>query len=311
MVKYITQRLVMAVITLIIIVFILFALLEYMPGSPFNDEKLSDDQRAVLNQKYGLNQPTCIRFKNYIVNLFKGDFGDSYVIQKNMAISEMLKTRFRISIKIGLQAMAIGVFFGLFLGIIAAIWHNTIIDPITSFLSMLGASIPSYVFGLGLMYFLGYKLHLFPILYSEKEGFQSTILPSVALSMLPIANIARFSRNEMVEVLQSEYIILAQSKGVEKWAIILKHALRNALIPILTVVAPMIVGMMLGSTVIENIFSIPGIGNLFITAIQVNDYNVIISIAFVYSVMYIGIMLLVDLLYGIIDPRIRIAGGVK
>jgi len=309
MIRYVVKRTIISVVTLLTIIFILFLILQFMPGSPFNDEKLSVEQIRILNEKYGLDKPVYIRFVDYVVNICKGDFGDSYVIQKNMSISQMLLSRFPVTIQIGLQAILIGIFFGLFLGILAAVWHDTFLDPLTSLLSMLGASIPSYVFGLGLMYLFGYKWKLFPILYSSTEQFSSGILPSIALSMLPIANIARFSRSEMVEVLQADFIILAQAKGLSKHKVILKHALRNALIPIITIIAPMIVGLMLGSTVIESIYSIPGIGNLFVTAIQVNDYNVVISIAFIYSFIYIGAMLIVDILYGVIDPRIRVAGG--
>jgi len=309
MIRYVVKRTIISVVTLLTIIFILFLILQFMPGSPFNDEKLSVEQIRILNEKYGLDKPVYIRFVDYVVNICKGDFGDSYVIQKNMSISQMLLSRFPVTIQIGLQAILIGIFFGLFLGILAAVWHDTFLDPLTSLLSMLGASIPSYDFGLGLMYLFGYKWKLFPILYSSTEQFSSGILPSIALSMLPIANIARFSRSEMVEVLQADFIILAQAKGLSKHKVILKHALRNALIPIITIIAPMIVGLMLGSTVIESIYSIPGIGNLFVTAIQVNDYNVVISIAFIYSFIYIGAMLIVDILYGVIDPRIRVAGG--
>jgi ABC-type dipeptide/oligopeptide/nickel transport systems, permease components len=309
MLKYVTKRLTIAIFTLLLIIFILFAILQYMPGTPFNDEKLTSSQIEQLNEKYGLDKPITVRFKNYIFNIIKGDFGDSYVIQKNMPISDMLTNRLSISVKIGLLAILIGIIVGLLLGVVAAVCHSTILDPIISFISMLGASIPSYVFGLLLMYFIAYKLKAFPVLYSSTESFTSIILPSIALSMFPIASIARFSRNEMVEVMNAEYITLAESKGIEKWEVILKHALRNAMIPILTVIAPMIVGLMLGSTVIESIFSIPGIGNLFVMAIQVNDYNVVISIAFIYSALYIAIMLIVDLLYGVIDPRIRFVKG--
>lgn len=309
MLKYVTKRLTIAIFTLLLIIFILFAILQYMPGTPFNDEKLTSSQIEQLNEKYGLDKPITVRFKNYVFNIIKGDFGDSYVIQKNMPISDMLTNRLSISVKIGLLAILIGIIVGLLLGVVAAVCHSTILDPIISFVSMLGASIPSYVFGLLLMYFIAYKLKAFPVLYSSTESFTSIILPSIALSMFPIASIARFSRNEMVEVMNAEYITLAESKGIEKWEVILKHALRNAMIPILTVIAPMIVGLMLGSTVIESIFSIPGIGNLFVMAIQVNDYNVVISIAFIYSALYIAIMLIVDLLYGVIDPRIRFVKG--
>jgi oligopeptide transport system permease protein len=154
---------------------------------------------------------------------------------------------------------------------------------------------------------MGFKLKWFPLLYQANAPFESTVLPTVALSMFTIATVARFTRTEMLEVLGTDYMLLAESKGVSNFHLIFRHALRNALIPIITVLAPLIVSLMTGSLVIEKLFSIPGIGSLMVTAIQSNDYNVIITLAFIYSVMFIGIMLVVDVLYGIIDPRIRLA----
>ncbi|MEW4368312.1 ABC transporter permease [Paenibacillus kandeliae] len=311
MIKYVTKRLLIACCTLLVILFILFAMMEWMPGTPFNDDKLTAQQLAQLNTAYGLDKPVPVKFANYVTHVLQGDFGVSYVIQKNMPIASLIQDRLLISFQIGLQAIALGVVLGLILGILSALRHSTIWDTISSLVSMLGASIPSYVFALGLMYVFAFQLGWFPVLFSQRMTDSSTILPSIALAMLPIAKVARFTRNEMIEALQSDYIQLAQSKGINSFGIIVFHALRNTLIPLLTVIAPMVVGMMMGSMVIENIFAIPGIGNLFITAIQVNDYNVAISIAFIYSVLFIGMMLLVDLLYGLIDPRIRLAGGGK
>ena len=145
------------------------------------------------------------------------------------------------------------------------------------------------------------------MLYSTKEALNASVLPSIALSMFTLASIARFTRSEMVEVLDSEYMLLAESKGLYGRALLFRHALRNALIPIITVLAPLIVDLMTGSLVVEKIFAIPGVGSLLVNAIQSNDYNVVISLSFIYSAMYIAIMLAVDILYGIIDPRIRLA----
>lgn len=284
-------------------------MLEFMPGSPFNDEKLTADQIALLNAKYGLDKPILIRFLNYVKNMLTGDFGVSYTISKNTPISTLLQTRLPISIRIGGQAVLLGTIVGLILGIIAALKHNTIWDTLTTIISVLGVSLPSYVFALALSYSLGFKLTLFPLLYSADTPFKSSVLPTIALCMFTIATIARFTRTEMIDVLGSDYILLAESKGISGVQLIVKHQLRNALIPIITVLAPLIVGLMTGSLVIEKIFSIPGIGSLLVTAIQSNDYNVIVAIAFIYSAMYIGIMLVVDILYGIIDPRIRLAKG--
>ena len=151
------------------------------------------------------------------------------------------------------------------------------------------------------------------MLYADKTPFASSVLPSIALSMFTMASIARFTRTEMLEILDSDFMLLAESKGITGWRLIVRHALRNALIPIITVLAPLIVDLMTGSLVVEKIFSIPGVGSLLVTAIQSNDYNVVIALSFIYSAMYIGIMLVVDILYGIIDPRIRVAkdGGKK
>ena len=307
--KYLLKRIAISIATLSAILLILFLMLEFMPGSPFNDEKLTVDQIALLNAKYGLDKPILIRFFNYVKNMLTGDFGVSYTISKNTPISTLLQTRLPISIRIGGQAVLLGTVVGLVLGIIAALKHNTIWDTLTTIISVLGVSLPSYVFALALSYSLGFKLTLFPLLYSADTPFKSSVLPTIALCMFTIATIARFTRTEMIDVLGSDYILLAESKGISGVQLIVKHQLRNALIPIITVLAPLIVGLMTGSLVIEKIFSIPGIGSLLVTAIQSNDYNVIVAIAFIYSAMYIGIMLVVDILYGIIDPRIRLAKG--
>lgn len=292
---------------MLVILFILFVMLELMPGSPFNDEKLTAVQRELINIKYGLDKPVYIRFFNYLRAMLTGDFGVSYTISKNTPIADLLKTRLPISVRIGGQAVFIGTIIGLVLGLIAAIKHNTIFDTITTMISVLGVSLPSYVFAMALIYTLGFRLKWFPLLYQAGDPFRSTILPTVALSMFTIATVARFTRTEMLEVLGTDYMLLAESKGVNSFHLIFRHALRNALIPIITVLAPLIVGLMTGSLVIEKLFSIPGIGSLLVTAIQSNDYNVIITLAFIYSLMYIGIMLAVDILYGVIDPRIRLA----
>ncbi len=305
--KYLLKRIAISIATLLAILLILFLMLEFMPGSPFNDEKLTADQVALLNQKYGLDKPMIVRFFNYLKNMLTGDFGVSYTISKNTPISTLLESRLPISLRVGGQAVLLGTIIGLILGVISAIKHNTIWDTITTVISVLGVSLPSYVFALVLSYYLGYKVSFFPLLYSAESPIKSSILPTIALCMFTIATIARFTRTEMLEVLGSDYMQLAESKGINGIRLLSKHALRNALIPIITVLAPLVVGLMTGSLVIEKIFSIPGIGSLLVTAIQSNDYNVIVALAFIYSAMYIGIMLVVDVLYGIIDPRIRLA----
>lgn len=309
--KYVLRRLGLAAVTILVILLILFLMLELMPGSPFNDEKITKAQRAVLDAKYGLDQPVLSRFVLYIKAMLSGDFGVSYVIQKNMPISTMLEARLPVTIQVGIQAILLGTVIGLILGIVAALKHNSFVDSLTTFISVIGVSFPSYVFALALSYYFGSKLGWFPILYTSSQPFVSTILPTIALSMFTLATVARFARSEMIEVLGSDYMLLSESKGVKRPRLILVHALRNTLIPIITVLAPLVVALMTGSLVIEKIFSIPGIGSLLVTAIQVNDYNVIIAVTFIYSILFIALTLIVDVLYGVIDPRIRLAKGEK
>jgi oligopeptide transport system permease protein len=305
--KYVAKRVITAVFTLLVILLVLFILMQLMPGSPFNDEKLTADQKAALYAKYGLDQPVVIQFGRYVLNMLRGDFGVSYKISKNTPIAQLIAVRLPVSIAIGGYAVALGALVGLILGLIAALRRDTILDTLCTVISVIGVSVPSYVFALALSFQFGYKWHLFPMLYNTAEALNSSVLPSVSLSMFTMASIARFTRTEMLEVMGSEYMLLAESKGISGGALIFRHALRNALIPIITVLAPLIVDLMTGSLVVEKIFSIPGVGSLLVNAIQSNDYNVVISLSFIYSAMYIAIMLVVDILYGIIDPRIRLA----
>jgi oligopeptide transport system permease protein len=307
--KYILKRVLVSIATLLVIILVLFLLMDLMPGTPFNDEKLTEAQLALLYEKYGLDKPLIVRFFIYLKNMLTGDLGVSYAINKNFAISDMIKGRLGISLTVGAMAMVFGTILGLILGILAALNHNTWIDNLCSVLSVIGVSVPSYVCALLLCYFIAYKLKLMPILYNQQMPIKSLILPALALSVSPTANIARFTRSEMIDVLNSDYIQLVESKGVKNWKIIIKHALRNTLIPIITVMGPLLVNLLTGSSVIERIFGIPGIGLLMISGIQQNDYNVTIACSFIYSLMYIITMLIVDILYGIVDPRIRVAKG--
>jgi oligopeptide transport system permease protein len=305
--KYTLKRLLTSLFTLLAILLVLFVLMQLMPGSPFNDEKLNDEQRAALYTKYGLDQPVVIQFGKYVLNMVKGDFGVSYNISKNTPISQLIQSRLPISLMIGGLAVTIGALIGLILGLVAALLHDTIWDTLCTIISVIGVSVPSYVFALALSYTIGFRLKWLPMLFSAQDIMKSSILPSISLSMFTMASIARFTRSEMLEVLGSDYMLLAESKGISGFALIFRHALRNALIPIITVLAPLIVDLMTGSLVVEKIFAIPGVGSLLVTAIQSNDYNVVISLSFIYSALYIGIMLIVDILYGVIDPRIRLA----
>ena len=307
--KYILKRVLMAIVTLLVIVCTMFLLLRFMPGSPFNDEMLTKEQIAIMMEAYGLDKPFYIQFANYIWNMLHGDLGVSFNIQAGMPITSLIGSRLPLTIQIGLQAATLGALIGLLLGIVAALRKGTVFDSTATAISVIGVSLPSFVFALLLQYFLAYKLKWFPVLFSDKQAFRSTILPTISLCMFTMASIARYSRSELIEVMTSDYILLADAKGLPRGKLILRHALRNTLIGVITVLAPLVVSLMTGSLVVEKAFSVPGIGSLFVTAIQSNDYNVVVSISFIYSVMLVTVMLLVDILYGIIDPRIRLAKG--
>lgn len=305
-IKYILKRLAISVVTLLVIVLVLFLLMKMMPGTPFNDEKLTETQKAAIYAAYGLDKPVLEQFWIYICNMLKGDFGISYAIQRNMSVSSLVGPRIGVSFGLGIGAVIIGTFFGILLGIVAALNRNTFWDTFATVLSVIGVSIPSFVFCLLLLILFGVEWPVLPVLYNSSNAFQSSIIPMIALSMGVIANVARFTRSEMIEVMGSEYIQLAEAKGISRRHLIFHHAIRNCLIPVITVLGPIIVGLMTGSMVIEKICAIPGLGSLLVKAIEVRDYNVILAVSFLYSVLYIVVMLIVDVAYGIIDPRIRL-----
>ncbi|TMU88080.1 ABC transporter permease [Bacillus sp. BHET2] len=309
MVRYTIQRIVYMIITLLIIATATFFLMKLLPGSPLqNTERLSPEQQQIILDKYGLNDPLPEQYVNYMVGLAKGDLGLSFQYD-NRPVTQILGDRIGPSSLLGFQAMVLGTFLGLLVGIIAAIKHNTWLDYGSTFMAVLGISIPSFVFAGLLQYYVGVKLEWLPVaLWGE---YKHTILPTLALTVGVVATIARFMRTEMLEILNSDYILLATAKGISKTGTIVKHAVRNAMIPIVTILGPMTVAVMTGSLVVERIFAVPGLGEQFVLSINTNDYTVIMGITLFFSALFIGVIFLVDILYGIIDPRIRLAGGKK
>ncbi|MEH7302355.1 oligopeptide ABC transporter permease [Neobacillus drentensis] len=307
MAKYLVQRVIYMLITLFIVISITFFLMKLIPGSPFNNfEKLSEFQRTLLLEKYGLNDPVPVQFFKYLGAMVKGDLGVSFQFD-NTPVTELLANRIGPSATLGLEAMIFGALFGIFLGVVAALKQNTWLDYGSTFIAVVGKSVPSFIFAGLLQYYVAVKLGWLPVMFWR--GPEYTILPTIALAMFPISIAARFMRTEMIEVLGSDYITLAKAKGASYWQISVKHALRNALIPVVTVLGPLAVGLMTGSLVIERIFGIPGLGEQFVKSISVNDYPVIMGTNILFAVLFVVIILVVDILYGIIDPRIRISGG--
>ncbi len=305
--KYILKRFIYLLVTLAIITTATFFLMRQLPGTPFDDEKmalLSPEQRQEIYSKYGMDKPLIVQYGKYMLNIAKGDLGTSFVYT-GQPVKNIIMQRIGPSALIGLQAVLIGLAIGLLLGIIAAYRHNSGIDYITMIIAVLGVSVPNFVVAALLQYFFGIKWGILPVAFWD--SYKNSILPSLALSFGVIAIIARFMRTEMLDVLNQDYMITAKAKGLSPVKILVKHALRNSIIPVVTMLGPIVVNLMTGSLAIENIYSIPGIGCLFVDSIKSNDYSTILGITIFYSAFYIFVVLVIDILYSFIDPRIRLA----
>lgn len=308
MTKYVLKRLCYMFVSLFIVITITFFLMKLMPGSPFNDTKLNAQQKEILNEKYGLNDPVALQYVNYLKNVVTGDFGNSFQYH-NMPVWDLVKPRLIPSMEMGITAMVIGVVLGLVLGVAAATKQNTWVDYTTTIISVIAVSVPSFVLAVLLQYVFAVKLEWFPV--AGWEGFSTAILPSLALSATVLATVARYIRAEMIEVLSSDYILLARAKGNSTLKVLFGHALRNALIPIITIIVPMLAGILTGTLTIENIFGVPGLGDQFVCSITTNDFSVIMATTILFSTLFIVSIFIVDILYGVIDPRIRVQGGKK
>lgn len=308
MTKYVLKRLCYMFVSLFIVITITFFLIKLMPGSPFNDTKLNAQQKEILNEKYGLNDPVALQYVNYLKNVVTGDFGNSFQYH-NMPVWDLVKPRLIPSMEMGITAMVIGVVLGLVLGVAAATKQNTWVDYTTTIISVIAVSVPSFVLAVLLQYVFAVKLEWFPV--AGWEGFSTAILPSLALSATVLATVARYIRAEMIEVLSSDYILLARAKGNSTLKVLFGHALRNALIPIITIIVPMLAGILTGTLTIENIFGVPGLGDQFVRSITTNDFSVIMATTILFSTLFIVSIFIVDILYGVIDPRIRVQGGKK
>lgn len=312
MFRYVLKRVGYMIATLLVVISVTFFLVRLLPGTPFNDQKLNATQIEILNQKYGLDAPVPVQFAKYMTGVFQGKLGTSFQWD-NKNVEDIIKTRMFPSAMLGVQSLAIGTTIGLTLGIVAALNRNSFWDYGATILSVLGVSVPSFVFAAVLQLYLATKNPIFPIAWGLPLGsdfrYIWTVLPSIALSFFTISNVARFTRTELVEVMNSDYIITAKSKGLSNFTVVIKHGIRNALIPVITVIGPLVVGLLTGSLVVEKVFAVPGLGDLLVTAISTNDLFVISGVAIFYSAFYIVTILIVDILYGVIDPRIRLAGG--
>jgi oligopeptide transport system permease protein len=306
MIRYVARRLVYMVAALFIIISVTFFISKALPGNPFANPKLSPQVREQIFEKYGLDEPLYVQYAKYMANVAQGDLGNSFYFE-GRPVSIMILQRLPVSAFIGIQAVIFGFVIGMVLGIVAALWHNTVWDTLAVVVAILGVSVPSFVLGPILQYWLGLKLGWFPIAFFESWIY--SVLPSLALSVFVVSTVARFIRTEMLEVMGQDYITLAKAKGLSGLAVVLKHVLRNAMIPLVTVLAPLTIYIITGSLVIEQIFAVPGIGEQFVQSVVVNDYAMILGTTIFFSVLFILALLIQDIMYGIIDPRIRVSGA--
>jgi oligopeptide transport system permease protein len=307
MLKYTLKRLVNAVIVLFIITTATWFLMQLLPGSPIqNFEKLTPEQRAQVEEQYHLDDPRPVQYAVYMTGLLRGDLGDSY-LYGGRSVTSIIMERLPVSLFLGAQAIIVGLVVGLFLGILSALKQNSIWDSGAAFLAVLGVSVPDFVLAPLAQYWLGLKLGIFPIAFFE--SWWHSVLPSLVLSTIIAAVIATFTRTEMLEVLGQDYVTLAKAKGLSRLAVVLKHVLRNSMIPLVTIMLPLTAAVVTGTLIVETVFSIPGLGEQFVRSIFEKDFPIIMGTTILYSVFFVASYLLQDILYGIIDPRIRVAGN--
>ncbi len=317
MFRYILERLALIFLTMFIVITINFFLLRLMPGTPFENPKITPAQKELMMRKYGLDDPAVVQYTRYMGNLLKGDLGNSFKLQ-DQPVLDLISMRLPHTVKIGSMALVFGVLMGIFLGALAAIYRNSLWDHLATFFAVIGVSIPSFVLAALLQHYVVAEMGMFTFLYnpvdasrgiSRWDSIYSAILPAFSLSLFVISATMRYMRSELVEVLNSDYILLARAKGLNKAQVIVRHAIRNALIPVVTIIGPMAIGLMTGSLVIEMFYGVPGLGRLLLNAINTNDYFLILGVNAFYSLLYVSVILVIDLLYGLIDPRIRLRGG--
>ena len=293
MTKYIIKRLLLAVLTVFIICAITFFLMHAIPGGPFNREKALDPATiAALNARYNLDKPLLVQFGIYIKELFKGDFGVS--LKNGREISSIISESFPISCKVGLRAISIALICGTVFGSIAALMRNKWPDRVIVFLSTLFTAVPSFVLATLLLLVFCIKLGWVPVWSPNNPSY---VLPVIALSAYPMAYITRLSKTSMLDALSQDYIRTAKAKGVHKWTVIFKHALRNSLIPVITYAGPQIAYIITGSMIVETIFTIGGIGSKFVSAITNRDYTMIMATTIFLATLMVAATLICDLLY--------------
>ncbi|WP_278473941.1 ABC transporter permease [Megamonas funiformis] len=301
---YIIKRIFNAFIVLWIVITITFFLMHAIPGGPFTAEKsLPPYVLHSIEERYKLNDPLYKQYGDYLYNLVQGDLGPSFKYP-GRSVNDIIKDGFPVSFKLGIEAILIAIIIGIPAGILAGVKKDKWQDRAVNFFTTLGVAVPSFVVAALLIYVLSTKLHLLPA--AMWNGWRYEIMPALALSGMPMSFIARLTRSSMLDILSQDYIKTARAKGLSWSRVLIKHALPNSLIPVVTYLGPMTASILTGSFVIETIFAIPGLGQYFVTSIYNRDYTVILGVTIFYSVIVIVLNMVVDLLYPLLDPRIKI-----
>lgn len=308
MVSYILKRVVGSILILLLIMVVTFLLMNAIPGSPFLTEKSTPEQIALAEAKYGLDKPMHIQLFNYIKNYLRGDLGTSLKMQEGMPVKDIIfhQGKFALSIKLGLVALLVAIAIGIPLGCLAAYFRGTWLDGLLRVITTIGVAIPTFVLAALLLIAFSVKLNILPTKSGNLPDFKSYILPIISLSSYYTCYIAKLMRTSMLDAINQDYIRTARAKGVKTKFLILKHALRNSLIPIITYLGPVTAGIITGSFVVESTFSVPGLGKYFVQCVLARDYPVIMATTVVLSTLVIVMMLVVDIIYKLVDPRITL-----
>lgn len=303
MLRFISRRAMSMIIALWIITTATFFLMHAVPGGPFAREKrLPENILKNIEARYKLDQPVYVQYWDYLQHLVKGDLGPSFKYE-NRTVNQIINEGFPVSAGLGAVAIAMALVVSVPAGVISALRHNGWQDSTAMFLSILGIAVPNYVVAALLMYVLAYKLAWFPAaLWGTPKH---VVLPAIALAARPCAYLARLVRSSMLEVLNQDFVRTAKAKGLPGFLVVYKHAMKNALIPVITYLGPEIAAVFTGSFVIERIFAIPGIGREYVTSIYNRDYTVIMGMTVFYAILLLGINLVIDVVYAFLDPRIQ------
>ncbi|MDF2662697.1 MAG: peptide transporter permease [Paenibacillus sp.] len=307
MVRYLLRKLVFVVISLFVLASVTFFLMKAIPGDPFTSEKaVPPEIKANLMAHYGLDKPVYMQYAAYIKNVASFDLGMSMKWQ-GRSVNQIIEGAFGYSLRLGLLAVVTSVTIGVLLGTVAALRHRKLLDNVAMIVAVLGVAVPSFVMATLLQYLFGVKLPLFNVAgLNEPLDY---VLPTLALSFMPIAFIARLTRSSMLEVLQSDFIKTAKAKGLSGSVITVRHALRNAILPVVTYLGPLATSVITGSVVIEKIFGIPGLGKYFVESVENRDYTLIMGLTLFYGTLLMSARFFTDVAYGLVDPRIKLTGG--